>query len=141
MKNTNAVEIENLSVYYKQTPALSDINLCVKEGDFLGIIGPNGGGKTTLLRAILGLVPSLSGNISIYGKSIAKKKTAIGYVSQFSDIDRLFPITAKEVILTGRLPGGLSLFHTYTKDDHRKTDSITKITKAGCIFRPVFIIH
>ncbi len=137
MRDITAVKIESLSVYYKQTPALVNINLSVQQGDFLGIIGPNGGGKTTLLRSILGLVP-FSGSINIYGNDFAKNKTAVGYVSQFSNADRLFPITVKEAVLTGRLPAGLSLFHRYLTVDHKEADVlIAKVGLTDCARRDV----
>jgi zinc transport system ATP-binding protein len=66
MSGEYAGHIENLSVHYGHTPALMGVCLNVSDGEYLGIIGPNGGGKSTLLKAILGLVPVSSGNISIY---------------------------------------------------------------------------
>ena len=67
-----AIHIDNLSVYYGETAAIKNICLDVKQGEFLGIIGPNGGGKSTLLKAILGLIPITTGNIQIYGKTIGR---------------------------------------------------------------------
>ena len=66
----SAIHIDTLSVYYGQTPAVTGICLDVSEGEYLGIIGPNGGGKSTLLKAILGLVPISSGTVPIYGSNI-----------------------------------------------------------------------
>lgn len=114
-----AIHIDNLSVYYGKTTALSNICLDVMQGEFLGIIGPNGGGKSTLLKAILGLIPTTSGAIQIYGNAPGRNKSAIGYVPQFSTVDRQFPISAIEVVLTGRLKQGLSLFMKYTKEDKK----------------------
>ncbi len=112
-----AIHIDNLSVYYGKTIALSNICLDVKQGEFLGIIGPNGGGKSTLLKAILGLIPITTGVIQIYGNAPGKNRTAVGYVPQFAAVDRKFPISALEVVLTGRLKSGLSLFMKYSKED------------------------
>jgi zinc transport system ATP-binding protein len=66
MKNP-LVHIDNLSIYYGQTPAIAGVCLDIEEGEYLGIIGPNGGGKTTLLKAIVGLIPVLSGTVQVFG--------------------------------------------------------------------------
>ena len=68
----NAVSIQNLTVAYGETPALAGVSLHVKDEGYLGIIGPNGGGKTTLLKAILRLVPAFTGNITLYGNKAEK---------------------------------------------------------------------
>ena len=112
-----AVHIEKLSVYYGKTTAISDVSLDISQGEFLGIIGPNGGGKSTLLKAILGLIPITTGNIEIYGEKFGKNRTVMGYVPQFASVDRQFPISVLEVVLTGRLKKGLSLFMKYSKED------------------------
>ena len=116
-ENIPALHVEHLSVYYGQTPALTNVCLDVADGEYLGIIGPNGGGKSTLLKAILGLIPLSSGSVSVYGKSITHSGAYIGYVPQFASMDRRFPITVFEAALTGRLRKGLSPFHRYSKDD------------------------
>ncbi len=112
-----AIHIENLTVNYGQTPAIADVCLDVAEGEYLGIIGPNGGGKSTLLKAILGLVPVASGAVSVFGRHPGDTRGAVGYVPQFADLDKHFPITVEEVALTGRLPRGLSPFFSYSKQD------------------------
>ncbi len=112
-----AVHIDNLSVYYGQTPAIADVCLDVADGEYLGIIGPNGGGKSTLLKAILGLVPISSGTVQIYGNNTAKNRELVGYVPQFATLDKRFPITLFEVVLTGRLKHGLSPFFRFNQED------------------------
>ena len=111
------IHIDNLSVYYGETAAITNVCLDVNQGEFLGIIGPNGGGKSTLLKAILGLIPITTGSIQIYGQALGKNRTAVGYVPQFATMDRRFPISAMEVVLTGRLKQGLSLFMKYSNED------------------------
>ena len=96
-----AVLINNLSVYYGQTPAITGVYLDVADGEYLGIIGPNGGGKSTLLKAILGLVSISSGTVQVYGDGNKKSRTLIGYVPQFTSLDKQFPITLFEVVLSG----------------------------------------
>ena len=112
-----AVKVENLSVYYGKTPAITDVSLDIPKGEYLGIIGPNGSGKTTLLKSIAGLIPVKHGEIFIFDKKIEKKDAIIGYVPQISMVDRKFPITALEVVMTGKMKEGLAPFFKFTKSD------------------------
>jgi zinc transport system ATP-binding protein len=89
----------------------------VPDGEYLGIIGPNGGGKSTLLKAILGLVPISNGTVQIYGSNTHKNRSCVGYVPQFAALNRKFPISLFEVVLTGRLKQGLSPFFRYSSED------------------------
>lgn len=118
-----AVLIENLSVFYGQTPAVSGVSLSVKHGEYLGIIGPNGGGKTTLLKAVLGLVP-YTGTIRVYGRQPRNTGGLIGYVPQHTELDKDFPITVREVVLTGRMRPGLSLLYRFSKADREAADDL-----------------
>lgn len=96
------IKIENLSVGYDKEPVLYNVNLEIFENDFLGVIGPNGGGKTTLLKAILGLLKPMKGKI-IFRNDINKKRKPIGYLPQVKHIDRNFPITVYEVVRSGSM--------------------------------------
>lgn len=126
--NQVAVKIENLSVYYGQTPALSGVSLNIEEGEYLGIIGPNGGGKTTLLKSILGLIPINNGKIEIYNKRISKNRNLMGYVPQIAVMDKRFPISVLEVVLTGRLNQGLSPFFRFKAEDkERANEALSKV--------------
>lgn len=80
---------------------LDDITFCSDEGIFLGIIGPNGGGKTTLLRLILGILPVQEGRIEVFGHAPESARRVIGYVPQKHEIDRNFPASALDVVLMG----------------------------------------
>ncbi len=80
---------------------LDEITFCIDEGVFLGIIGPNGGGKTTLLKLILGALPEQTGRIEVFGHSPASARRLIGYVPQKHEIDQNFPATALDVVLMG----------------------------------------
>lgn len=113
----NVIEIKDLTVYYQRVCALSNVNLSVKNKEYLGIIGPNGGGKTTLLKALLGLVPPYSGKIEIFGKPPNKSQGTMGYVPQFTRFHRDFPIDVEETVLMGRLSGKTPIFHKYSKED------------------------
>jgi len=99
------IKIQNLTVGYDKNPVLENVNLEIFEQVFMGVIGPNGGGKTTLLKAILGLLKPMSGKI-IFRKDIDGRKKSIGYLPQVRHIDRKFPITVFDVIRSGSLMQG-----------------------------------
>ena len=96
-------------------PILEDVTLTIREHDFLGIIGPNGGGKTTLLKVILGLVSPDSGEVRVFGGDPVKNRRFVGYVPQHSLFDHDFPIKVMDVVLTGR--AGKRLFRGYSDRD------------------------
>lgn len=98
-----AVEVKGVSVHFDSKCVLEDINLKVLENDFLGIIGPNGGGKTTLLKVIAGLLKPTTGSVMVYGKKPDKAGSMIGYVPQMNRPDLAFPATVWDVVLTGRV--------------------------------------
>ena len=97
------VEINNLRFECKDKIVLDAIDLTIYTNDYLGLIGPNGGGKTTLLKLLLGLYKPTKGEISIAGYSPRYARGLIGYVPQFSRFESDFPITVLDVVLMGRL--------------------------------------
>ncbi len=102
---SRAVEIENLSVFLKGKEVLKNIDFTLEEGLFLGIVGPNGGGKTTLIRTILGLLAPTSGTVKIFGRSpqsFLVRNGLFGYLPQHQNIDPNFPATALDIVLMGR---------------------------------------
>jgi len=99
------IEITELSFAYESDMILEEINLTVEERDFLAIIGPNGGGKSTLLKLILGLLKPKSGSVEIYGKRPSKALSLIGYVPQNTNVNTDFPIKVIEVVLMGHVGG------------------------------------
>lgn len=119
-----AIEINDLCVQYDNTNVLSNINLSVEENDFLAVIGPNGGGKSTLVKTILGIIKPKCGIIEIFGQKPEKYSYPIGYVPQFSSFSKNFPIKVLDVVLSGRLVGRMNLFHRYTEKDYEITEKL-----------------
>lgn len=110
------VRLENVWVQYDGTNALENINLSINKDDFLGIIGPNGGGKTTLLKVILGLLPPSRGAVTVLGKPPNQSREHIGYVAQLNLFDRDFPVSVWDVVLMGRY-GKTGLVRRYSQQD------------------------
>jgi len=90
-----AIHVSGLTVAYGNNLALDNVRLDVEIGDYMGIIGPNGGGKSTLLKAVMGLTDIMAGEITIMGKSLREGRKLIGYVPQSAEFDRNFPIIGK----------------------------------------------
>ena len=109
------LSIKNLTVGYGEKPILSGINLDVFKNDFIGIVGPNGGGKTTLLKAIVGLIKPVEGEIFF------NTMNPIGYLPQMNQHDNRFPIPVNEVVLSG-LFGEKGIFKRFTKADFEKAE-------------------
>lgn len=100
---TAVLSIKDLSFAYQDAFVLKNVSLDVHEGQFFGIIGPNGGGKTTLLKLILGFLQPNQGTITVFGKSPVNVQQQIAYVPQALHYDREFPISVLELVLQGRL--------------------------------------
>ena len=116
------ITIKNLSVRYDKITALEHVNLNIFGNDFIGIIGPNGGGKSTLVKAIMGIV-EYSGSIE-YGTTLLRhKKPHIGYLPQISSFDKAFPISVGEVVMSG-LQAEQGILRSYGKDERRRVDEI-----------------
>jgi manganese/zinc/iron transport system ATP- binding protein len=97
-----AIEVEDLTVAYREEPVLWDVDLAVPTGVLMAIVGPNGAGKTTLIKVILGLVRSAAGRVSIYGQSYAAQRRLVGYVPQRGSVDWDFPTSVLDVVMMGR---------------------------------------
>ncbi|MGE5592307.1 MAG: metal ABC transporter ATP-binding protein [Betaproteobacteria bacterium] len=110
------IRLENVWVQYDGATVLEDVTFVVRERDFIGIIGPNGGGKTTLLRTILGLAKPSRGRVTVLGTTPLKGRRFVGYVPQYSLFDREFPVSVWDVVLMGRL-GHRRCLSGYTAED------------------------
>jgi len=98
-----AVLLRDVSYRYREAPVLESIDLVLNEGDFLGIIGPNAGGKTTLLKIVLGLLEPQRGTVEVFGRSPREARGTIGYVPQYARFDSSFPIDVLDMVRMGRL--------------------------------------
>ena len=111
------IQISDLCAAYEEKTVLSHVDLTVYERDFLGIIGPNGGGKTTLIKSILGLHQPQKGKIHFFKNGKEVPEINMGYLPQYNNIDKKFPISVYEVILSG-LSKQKSIFQRYSNEQH-----------------------
>lgn len=110
------VRLENVSFAYQNQKILENVTFSLGDGEFMGIFGPNGGGKTTLLKLVMGFLKPCCGIIEITGKPPKEAQPLLAYVPQSLRFDRQFPITVKEVVLSGRL-SNLPWYGRYTQED------------------------
>lgn len=131
------IELSHITAGYENKVVLRDISLDVWEGDFLGIIGPNGGGKTTLLKIILGLLNPLSGERHFFQEGKEVDALRIGYLPQINHIDKKFPISVREVIASG-LTAQKKLFRPFSpKQKERVNEVIHQMGLDGMGDRPI----
>jgi zinc transport system ATP-binding protein len=102
-----AIRIRDLSFAYEQIQVLCNVHLDIWPADSICIVGPNGGGKTTLIKLILGLLSPDQGTIRIFDLKPEEARLRIGYVPQYANYDPHFPISVRDVVLMGRLGGSL----------------------------------
>ena len=121
MSKNHDIVLRDVSFAYAKKPVLENVNLTVEHGEFASIVGPNGGGKTTLLKLLLGLLKPDTGYIRILGNIPEKSRTYVGYLPQYTHLDIYFPVTVMDVVLMGRL--GYSLSGRYSKKDKEAAKS------------------
>ena len=126
------VEIKNIWFAYNGQTVLEDVSLDIRQGDFIAMIGPNGGGKTTLLKLMLGLLRPNKGTIRVLGDPTAKASHHIGYVSQDVHINRSFPITAIDVVLMGKLEPGKRWAKSSVQERTDALDALERMEIADC---------
>lgn len=120
MNARKVVEMRGVSFCFGHRPVVDDVDLDIYENDFLGIVGPNGGGKTTLLKIILGLIAPHKGSVQVLGLPAREARTRLGYVPQYANFALDVPVTVDELVMTGRL-GRTRIGRRYTPDDRRVT--------------------
>jgi ABC-type Mn2+/Zn2+ transport system ATPase subunit len=100
-----ALEVRDLAVAYGRRPVLEGVTLTVPRGAMVGVVGPNGGGKSTLLKAVLGLVIHLRGEVEVLGRPVDRRaRQRVGYVPQREHVAWNFPVSARDVVMMGRIP-------------------------------------
>lgn len=130
------VAIKNLSFAYPDISVLKEISFEVEPGQFIGIIGPNGGGKTTLLKLILGFLKPNTGSIQVFGQPPIAARQSISYVPQQLRFDKQFPISVMELVLQGRL-SHLSWYGYFSKGDKQiGLEALEKVGLADLQDRP-----
>ncbi|HSW68132.1 MAG TPA: ABC transporter ATP-binding protein [Bacteroidales bacterium] len=122
------VTLQSVSAGYNNKPVITDVNFEVYDNDFIGVIGPNGGGKTTLVKVIVGLLKPLSGDVIINQALLSNHHSLIGYLPQISRFDVRFPIIVHDVVLSGMM-SKKGAHRRFTRNDHRFADEI--LEKAG----------
>lgn len=116
------LRLSGISASYDGKTVFRDVTLDVFERDFVGIVGPNGGGKTTLVKVMLGLKKADSGSVVCFRDGQRSDTIAVGYLPQYSHIDRMFPISVRDVILTG-LGAKKRLFAHYSPEHYALADA------------------
>lgn len=125
LPNKEIIKLSDIGVRFNNRRwTLRAVNIDINEGDFMAITGPNGGGKTTLLRIILGLIKPDTGSVKYFQNGKEVKSLKIGYLPQKNMIDNRFPVTVEEVVASG-LFGGMPPFHKFTADEIKSvTDTL-----------------
>ena len=135
---SEVLEIDHLVVERSGHVVLDDVSFVLHQGDVAAIIGPNGGGKTSFLMSILGLIQPKSGTIRVFGEEPAAARARIGYVPQVHTFDFWYPMTVQEMVLTGRLghiPGLVKRYHE--KDYAAAKDALAAMDLTGYENRPI----
>jgi zinc transport system ATP-binding protein len=107
MKDEAVITIEGLTFGYNGAPVLEDVNLTINQKEFVWVVGPNGGGKTTLLKLMLGLLRPARGMVRVFGQSPRQARPRIGYMPQYVQLDPQFPVDVLDIVLMGRLGNGV----------------------------------
>lgn len=131
-----AVAFERVSFSYGLAPVLEDVNFTIPEGAFISIVGPNAGGKTTLLKLMLGLLPPGEGRVQVLGQSPEKARPRIGYMPQHVQFDPKFPVNVLDVVLMGRLRHGFHAGPYGRRDREVALESLAKLEMDAFLHRP-----
>jgi len=140
MDGRPAIEFLNVSFAYDRRSILRNVNLTIERGDFVTIVGPNGGGKTTLLKLALGLLQPAGGTVRVLGTTPERARPSVGYLPQRSAADRDFPARVLDVVLMGRLRGE-RLLGAYTGEDRAAAlSALEEVGLADSAARPFSVL-
>jgi len=135
--NKTVIEVRSLWAGYDHDTVLQDVDFTAYAQDFVGIIGPNGGGKTTFLKVLLGLLAPWRGSVQIMGEPVSRGRRHLGYVPQIAEFDRAFPITVWDVVRMGLLRPG-KLLHRYTPaDNDQAAEALRRVDMLDLRRRPI----
>jgi zinc transport system ATP-binding protein len=136
MDPRNVITVSHVSFSYDGIPVLEDVNLTIRERSFISIVGPNAGGKTTLLKLLLGLLQPSQGSIEVLGLPPEKARTRIGYMPQQVQLDLQFPVSVLDVVLMGRTGPGWRIGPYSRTDRAVALDSLRKLEMQDMAGRP-----
>ncbi len=125
--NNIAIKVQNLTVAYNEKAVLENINYELPAGKLIGVIGANGSGKTTMLKAIMGLLPIKSGEVKIFDKSLAEIRQKVSYVPQRNLVDWDFPASVLDVVLMGRINPSNIFKNVTAQDKEIAQEAIQKV--------------
>jgi len=129
--------IRDLAVAYHRAVVLQDVSTAIRPGQVVGVIGPNGGGKSTLLKAILGIAPVIRGTIHLFGQPAPSMRRRMAYLPQRETVDWDFPVTVRDVVLMGRYPHVRWLARP-SRHDREVTDRmLERVAMSGCRARQI----
>jgi ABC-type Mn2+/Zn2+ transport system ATPase subunit len=118
----DCLELRDVTVAYDRHVVLRGVSAHIERGQIIGVIGPNGGGKSTLLKAILGIVPVVGGSVTLFGQPAPKQRKRMACVPQREVIDWDFPVSVREVVLMGRYPH-MGLLRRASPADHAAVEN------------------
>jgi zinc transport system ATP-binding protein len=136
MTEKTIVNFENVTFFYDGVPALENATFDIEEKEFAAIIGPNGGGKTTMLKLMLGLLEPQSGTVRVFGTAPASARRRVGYVPQQPQFDPAFPVTVADVTLLARLGGKRKLGPFGPDDKSAARSALEAVNLSGLADRP-----
>lgn len=134
---TPAIELEGVTAGYDGHVVVEDVDLTVAPLEYLGLVGPNGGGKSTLLRVILGLLAPWAGRVRVFGEPPARVRPRMGYVPQYASFSRDFPVSVRDVVLTGRLGRTRAAFGFDTEDRRVARQSLDEVELSDLADAPI----
>jgi len=131
------VELSRVTAGYGGSIAIEDVSLAIERGEFIALVGPNGGGKSTLLKVVLGLLEPRSGVVRVFGSPPAVARRRLGYVPQAARFDRSFPISVRDLVAQARLDGSHLFARPSAADRAAVASAIEEMRIAPLARRPV----